>query len=384
MNGVRLEPWKFGAKAAVCFSADFELAWAARHVSLERALAEAQRTRDAFPRLLASFDSFEVPVTWAVVGHLLLDACARDPSTGRAHPEMPRPGPYANRYWTFDRGDWYDHDPCTSAIEAPEWYAPDLIRKIIASPVPHEIGCHSFSHTDFSDNRCPPSLATAELEACHREARWLGRRLRSFVFPANFPGNFGALAACGFISFRGPPRWDLTYPAKEQGLWNIPGSLQLFDPEVDYMNRLPRYLGAGARAGSAVHLNFHPSLLDVRMIDETLAPTLRLVKERERTGDAWIATMDQIASFCETRGRAVVRTESGGGASRRFDIEWPSGGADYPEPSLTLSVPWTGSLPSCEIDGSEVPSSSPDCFVRDGLLFLTLSRPQKVAAIRSR
>ena len=108
VNGVRLEPWKFGAHSAVCFSTDFELAWAYRYADRPKSTDAGSRTRAAFPLLLKTFDRFGVPVTWAVVGHLLLESCKRDSDTRLAHPEMPRPSFYANHYWRFERGDWYE------------------------------------------------------------------------------------------------------------------------------------------------------------------------------------------------------------------------------------------------------------------------------------
>ncbi len=71
-----------GAKAAVVISADLEMAWAWRYSKRSNdpkvlALQKADQTRQNLPPLLDLFDQFNVPVTWATVGHLFLESCAR-------------------------------------------------------------------------------------------------------------------------------------------------------------------------------------------------------------------------------------------------------------------------------------------------------------------
>lgn len=379
-GGVRFEPWMHGARAAVCISSDFELAWASQCVSLKRALDEGARTRKHLPALLRAFEESRVPVTWATVGHLLLEQCGRDSASGLAHPDLPRPGPYRNRYWSFDGGDWYRNDPCTSVREDPEWYAPDLLDLIAASRVPHEIGCHSFSHMDFSDANCPPDLALAELRECQEEASRRGLRLRSFVFPGNFEGNFAALQEAGFIAYRGSRGPELSYPTKEHGLWNVRGSLQLFDPNVDYSVRLTRYLDVAVRTQTCCHLSFHPSEPHPEIVSKVLVPPLSQLREREERGELWIATMGDIASYCEARAAATVR-ETG---RMSWEVRWGMEAQAHPRVALTTSLPWAGSVPSLEIDGEEVSGPSKECFVRDGRLHLTLHHPQSSLQLRSR
>jgi peptidoglycan/xylan/chitin deacetylase (PgdA/CDA1 family) len=380
VSGFCVEPWMFGAKAAVCISADFELAWAARYASLEKAMEDGRRTRRYFGLLLATFAQFNVPVTWAAVGHLFLRECSRDGVTGVAHPEMPRPRPYRNRSWTFPGGDWYEYDPCTSVSESPEWYAPDLLAQIIRSEVHHEVGSHSFSHTDFSEGRCPKALALSELKRSREEASHMGIDLRSFVFPGNLEGNHDALREAGFLAYRGSAGPNLAYPSKTHGLWNIPGSLQLFDPSVDYRRRLPRYLDVAARTGTCCHLSFHPSAPDSDSVRGVLVPALTILHDREDQGEVWNATMGEIAGYCEAR--SLVKVRSGG--ARKWRVNWGIEDTPFNNLTVTLSCEWRGSVPQLEVDGNEVPPDSKDCFVRDDTLFVTLRFPSSSFVLSSR
>ena len=93
---------------------------------------------------------------------------------GMAHPGMLRPPYFENEFWRYRSGDWYEHDPCSSVEQAPEWYAPDLIRDILSAKVKHEIACHTFSHIDCSDKHCPPELMEAELAECQSPGSGVG------------------------------------------------------------------------------------------------------------------------------------------------------------------------------------------------------------------
>src|SRR5438105_4494715 len=82
-----------GHSAALIISADLELAWAWRYARrvkdpLGFARHKARQGRRNLGALLDLFDQYELPITWATVGHLFLDRCSR--SHGRAHPELPR------------------------------------------------------------------------------------------------------------------------------------------------------------------------------------------------------------------------------------------------------------------------------------------------------
>jgi peptidoglycan/xylan/chitin deacetylase (PgdA/CDA1 family) len=111
-----------------------------------------QRNGSKSDGLLALLDRYEIPATWAIVGHLMLEGCSRH--DGAVHADvMPRPD-----YSWFPK-DWYVHDPCTSAIQSPGWYAPDILEWIRATRVRHEIASHSFAHIYYGDPECSASAA---------------------------------------------------------------------------------------------------------------------------------------------------------------------------------------------------------------------------------
>src|SRR5690606_13017426 len=109
--GGRAEPMPRSlARAALVISVDTELAGGAVHHQATSAVptqAEAVEERERIRRLLDLLDRHEVPATFAMVGHLLLQSCS--PRGGVKHPEIVRPG-----YEWLER-DWFEPDPGTNA-----------------------------------------------------------------------------------------------------------------------------------------------------------------------------------------------------------------------------------------------------------------------------
>jgi hypothetical protein len=195
-DGVEVAPFKHDSKAAVSISADFELNWAWRSLSPDEADSHGESTRHQFPLILALARDYDIPVTWATVGHLFLTECTK--VNGLAHHEMPRP--LRNDLWD---GDWYRHDPCTNVRQNPLWYAPDLIEQIMKEPVGHEIGTHSFSHIDFRPDRSSDELVRCEIEECIRVMAPFGITPTSLVFPFNHQrSSLEALSELGVTAVR--------------------------------------------------------------------------------------------------------------------------------------------------------------------------------------
>jgi hypothetical protein len=145
-------------KGIVVFSADFEMAWAFRFSKTKQneAVKKGLEERANVPVLIDLFEKYEIPVTWATVGHLFLGECKKD-TNGLTHPEMPRPEFFDNRNWCYNSGDWYQHDPGSDYKTDPAWYASDLIDIVIASRVNHEIGCHTFSSGFYISKMSEPT-----------------------------------------------------------------------------------------------------------------------------------------------------------------------------------------------------------------------------------
>jgi hypothetical protein len=316
---------------ALVISIDTELAWGC----FDRPDREArwkleERSREAIEGVLGLFARYEVPATWALVGHLFLRECAR--VDGCAHPDLPRPA-YS---WFSD--DWLRFDPGTDAAAAPLWYAPDLIDRLLAARPAQEIASHSFSHLLFADPGCSATVAAADLDACVAAAQPWGVPLRSFVFPRNRVAHLDLLAARGFTAYRGrDPVWweglrgpvrraahyvdDLlalpppTVTARPEGpLWNLPGSMMLqgldglrgLIPPASRVRKGVAGLRRAARRREVFHLWFHPINFAVRC-DAMLRVLEAILAEAARLRDAGRLRIRTMAGLIGESEHSAIR-----------------------------------------------------------------------------
>ena len=287
-----------GEKGGLIISADFEMAWAWRYTKTgENYLHKGKIERENFPGIIRILEKYNIPITFATVGHLFLEQC------NNGDHDWMRRIPHFNDHWKFTEGDWYDHDPHSNYKEAPEWYAPDLIQMIIDSKGEHEIGSHTFSHIDFSYKNCPPGVAEDELKACIDAAKPYGTDLKSMVFPGGTWGNIKVLKKFGIQIYRQNIDYDLAYPFRdEHGLLVTPSSGCLeynlnyqWTPEY-YVNRLKKYLDKAIQTGSIAHLWFHPSL-NPYILENVFPPFLEYADQLREKGDLWIGTMKEISEY---------------------------------------------------------------------------------------
>jgi peptidoglycan/xylan/chitin deacetylase (PgdA/CDA1 family) len=300
-DGIEIAPLKNDAKAAACISADLELSWAFRMQPVEMAEQKGRYSRENIPYLLRTFEKWAFPITWATVGHLFLESCERY-SSRLAHPEMPRPR--RNELWT---GDWYRHDPCTSYEKDPCWYAPDVIHRILENPVDHEIGTHSFSHIDFSCSYSDPILVRREIEESAAAMQRFGLSPRSLVYPFNNAGDtyLDLLSELSITAVRHrDPCVRLSYPDRSpSGVYRIHESMHLrTSKHYECLDKVKIFLTKAAERHAVFHLWFHPS--DPPYVFERELPRILqfIASEREK-GLVWIATMGDIAAYCEARER---------------------------------------------------------------------------------
>jgi hypothetical protein len=291
-------------RGAVSFSIDFELAWAwiyAKGKSREEAIQIGLRERAQVPLILEQMDAYNIPATWATVGHLFLEKCERGPN-GLAHPEMARLPHFESEYWSFKSGDWYQHDPCTDYLRDPAWYGPDLIRQILDAKVQHEIGAHSFSHGGFGPY-CSNDIAEAKIDACMRVMEPFGIVPKTWVFPGNDVGNFAALAKKGFKNVRAFSEQfaEVSLPIQRpDGMWAVFDSA-VIDLEGGGWNlkerllRLQKIIDKAIETRLAAHIWFHPSLPKSQM-EGLLFPLLRYCDEQRKKGQLDVFTIDGLVT----------------------------------------------------------------------------------------
>lgn len=286
-------------------SADFELAWAWRYSKstnnpLQKSLQKATLERNNLPKILKLCDKYNIPITWATVGHLFLDSCIKQ--NGVAHNDIPHPSHFENNYWKFNGEDWYEHDPCSNLQTDPEWYCPDLIRMILDSKVKHEIGCHTFSHIDCSDEICPPELLRSELRKCKELASAINLDLKSFVHPGHTIGNLDVLAEEGFTNFRTDYRNVLGYPKKHtNGLWELKQTAEFALRKgwsLDYhIYRYKEIIRRAIKSSSVCVFWFHPSF-DETFVHYIWPEIFEFINENR--DDIWVTTHTEYINWLES------------------------------------------------------------------------------------
>jgi peptidoglycan/xylan/chitin deacetylase (PgdA/CDA1 family) len=306
-------------------SLDTELIWGSfDFASPDEFESSYPALRETIAVILTALEDYEIAATWAVVGHLFLDACARG-ADGRAHPGLPRP----NLSWYPQ--DWFGKDPCSDRSHDPLWYGDDIVDSLVRSRVEQEIGCHSFAHVPFGDPGCPAELVHADLVECIKLAAERGLSLQSFVFPRNSEGHHAILREHGFIAYRGlDPTWFEPLPGQarraarlidyavpipppvsrpvetQPGLWNVPGSMLLIGrrgarrlvPLASPVAKAKAGLGRAVRENKVFHLWLHPFNLAndrenmIGAFREILAEAVRL----RDAGSLDIRTMGDLAT----------------------------------------------------------------------------------------
>jgi hypothetical protein len=112
-------------------SVEIELGWGFHDKADARTVPElsddGQAERETLRWFLEVCDEAGIPVTFNVVGHLLLASC--DGRHDGPHPD-----------------GWFDRDPGTDATIDPLFYFPEVLEVIQGADVDHEICTHTFSH----------------------------------------------------------------------------------------------------------------------------------------------------------------------------------------------------------------------------------------------
>ncbi|MFC7098070.1 hypothetical protein [Halobaculum marinum] len=149
--------------ATLTLSIEIELGWGVHDLPGHPHLSpNGEQERRYLRKLLRAADEHGVPISFDIVGHLLLDECDGD-----------HPGPY--------RPGWFDADPGTDLATDPLFYAPDVGRAVLDADVDHELCTHTFSHVLCGHE--PRSVVEHELEASLALHDDLGVTVRSIVPP---------------------------------------------------------------------------------------------------------------------------------------------------------------------------------------------------------
>ena len=295
----------------VVLSIDAELGWGF-HDEPTPPAERLAAARSGWDRLLALLEEYEVPATWAVVGHLFLEDC------DGTHADLPTPP------------GWFDHEREPDRWERDLRFGPDLVAAVLGSPVAHEVGCHTFSHVEFGDPSVGQDLARAEIAASLSAAGEWDVTLDSAVYPRNNVGHRAVLAAFGLRCYRGvrpdtrsgavgtlgklaratvtagsPPLVEPT--VDEFGLVNVPASLYLFgfeglgrdlvtpvwgDPVV---RQARRGIDRVARRDGVFHMWLLPNNLVGQRDVRRLRAVLEYLDRRRADGDVRVRTMRGVA-----------------------------------------------------------------------------------------
>lgn len=293
---------------SVVISVDAELGWGFHDLPTPPR-NRLEYARWGWQRLSELCEQYDVPATWAVVGHLLLSEC------DRTHEDHPTESDWFRR----EREDW--------RLRPDLRFGSELVEPLQRSSVGHEIGCHSFSHVVFNGG-VDETIIRAELAAALEAGDRFGIEYDSFVFPRNVVGYRDLLAEYGFTVYRGadspqngfrrqlskvgttldPERVSLVEPRiDEYGLVNLPPSLFLYGFQgrvsrannalwVDPIVRQARgAIDHAIEEDGIVHLWLHPN----NLMTEQDVDRLRAIFEhidRRRSDGLTVDTMAEIAS----------------------------------------------------------------------------------------
>ncbi|WP_284012013.1 hypothetical protein [Halobaculum litoreum] len=142
---------------------EIELGWGVHDLGHDDHLSpDGSTERRYLGKLLEKADECGVPISFNIVGHLLLDEC------DGTHPGAHEAG-------------WFDADPGTDAETDPLFYAPDAARAVLDADVDHELCTHTFSHVLCGQvSRAVVEDELAAVRSLHDD---LGAPVRSIVPP---------------------------------------------------------------------------------------------------------------------------------------------------------------------------------------------------------
>jgi len=201
-------------KGIFTISIDYEFAWgyADKLLSLEDKIRVRQEV-DITKRLILLFEKYNIPATWAIVGHLLEKKCEWN-SNNLSHPEYKRPI-YKNEIC-----DYFFQHPDKNNCSDTLWYdSQKLISQIKQSSANHEIASHSYAHILYDEQITNEQAIYADIAGSQRTHTEEGLPYKSFVFPRNVEGFHKQLQKAGLTHYRGNSyKWYMFLPQLLQRL----------------------------------------------------------------------------------------------------------------------------------------------------------------------
>lgn len=203
--------------ASVTLSIELELGWG-QHDKDESDICSPDRSAEELylEKLLDACDRYELPITFNVVGHLLLNECNGQHS-----------GPHQK--------GWFDADPGTDTETDPLFYWPNLPELIMDRAPEHEVATHTFSHV-LCDEIDDQTLMW-ELERCMglHEASGLGHP-ETIVTPRHRPVSYEILNDVGIKGIRALNRYprQSTFGRYKQraAFWTLYRGHPAYDPAI--------------------------------------------------------------------------------------------------------------------------------------------------------
>lgn len=309
-------------KGTFVISIDHEFAWGyADHVLKERDKERIRGEMGIVRRLIALFEKYGVPATWAIVAHLLEHGCKWEGTL--PHPEYPRP------IYKGEKQDWFrDHPPQNEYSDILWFDAENLVGEMKKSIAGHEIASHGYAHILYDEAQTSHPAIMADIYNLGKVHRVHDISFTSFVFPRNVEGYHRHLKLNGFTAYRGvSQKWNDKYTGamrrftnlfdyyvpkgrtvlpdtKKFGLVNIPDSMLLMGrngprrfilPSV-VVRKAKKGLKRAARRKEIFHLWFHPSNFSYSTETQfrIFEKILKYAADMREKGDIDIKTMQQV------------------------------------------------------------------------------------------
>lgn len=178
-------------------SLDFEMFWGVHHTHfVNRYLKNLESTPRVIPRLLQTFERYDVHATWAIVGLLFNKSFSQ--ATSQLPAELPTyNNPELNPFRHLNDDARPPEDIC---------FAPKLVQSILQTPH-QELASHTYSHFFCLEPGQTASQFEADLIMAKSKLQEVGQDMRTLVFPVNQlnPDYLPVLQKLGIASYRGNP-----------------------------------------------------------------------------------------------------------------------------------------------------------------------------------